>query len=300
MRFGVNTTMVIRRYLVPILFILSATALFTACKKDIPNGGIPAFIQIDTIKVTTNANQGSASHHVTDAWIFVDGEPLGAFQLPCKIPVLKEGVHTILVRGGIKMNGISATRIPYPFYQFYQVDTRLTKDSITKISPTITYFPEIQFPYIEDFTSGGISLISDPVKSDTDLVRLTSGPDLYQGPCGALYMPPGKVDTALFYMNSTVELPGGGNPVYLELDYKNNFPFVMGLYVNTPTSVIQKQLFQFNNSDHWNKIYINLTDYISEETQAVDFKLFFGAIKIGEDTTKDAQIFIDNIKLVHN
>jgi hypothetical protein len=142
--------------------------------------------------------------------------------------------------------------------------------------------------------------MKDPVKSDTDIVRLTSGPDLYQGPCGAIYMPPGKVDTVLYYMNSNVVLPGGGNPVYLELDYKNNHPFVMGIYVNNPTSVVQKQLFQFNESENWNKIYINLTEYISGENSAIDFKLFFGALKVGEDTTKDVKIFIDNIKLVHN
>lgn len=292
--------MVIRRYLVPVVFTLFVAVLFTACEKEIPNGGIPAYIQIDTIKVTTNANQGSASHKITDAWIFVDSEPLGAFQLPCKIPVLKEGNHIIQVRGGIKMNGISATRVPYPFYQFYQVTTKLTKDSITVIQPTVTYFQDIFFPYIEDFTSGGITIMKDPVKSDTDIVRLTSGPDLYQGPCGAIYMPPGKVDTVLYYMNSNVVLPGGGNPVYLELDYKNNHPFVMGIYVNNPTSVVQKQLFQFNETENWNKIYINLTEYISGENSAIDFKLFFGALKVGEDTTKDVKIFIDNIKLVHN
>ncbi|UPT65781.1 MAG: hypothetical protein M0D57_14840 [Sphingobacteriales bacterium JAD_PAG50586_3] len=100
-------------------------------------------------------------------------------------------------------------------------------------------------------------------------------------------------------MNSNVVLPGGGSTVYLEMDYKNNFPFVMGVYVNNPTSVVQKQLFQFNNSEEWNKIYINMTDYISEEGSAIDFKLFFGAIKVGADTTEDVKIFIDNIKLVH-
>lgn len=292
--------MVIRRYLVPVVFALFVAVLFTACEKEIPNGGVPAYIQIDTIKVTSNANQGSASHNVTDAWIFVDNEPLGAFQLPCKIPVLKEGNHNILVRAGIKMNGISATRVPYPFYQFYQVNTKLAKDSVTLVSPTVTYFSDIAFPYLEDFTSGGITIMKDPSKSDTDIVRLTSGPDLYQGPCGAIYMPPGNIDTTLFYMNSNVVLPGGGEVVYLEMDYKNNFPFVMGLYVNKPTSVVQKQLFQYNVSENWNKIYINLTEYISGESNAIDFKLFFGAIKVGEDTTKDVKIFIDNIKLVHS
>ncbi|UPT65780.1 MAG: hypothetical protein M0D57_14835 [Sphingobacteriales bacterium JAD_PAG50586_3] len=166
------------------------TGFFSACKKEVPNGGIPAYIQIDTIKVTTNANQGSASHKVTDAWIFVDSEPLGAFQLPCKIPVLKEGNHTILVRGGIKMNGISATRVPYPFYQFYQTDVNLVKEQVTVIQPTVTYFTDLLFPYKEDFTSGGITLMKDPANSDADIVRLTSGPDLKEGPCGAIYMPP--------------------------------------------------------------------------------------------------------------
>lgn len=290
--------MIKKGYFITLFTLIAVAGLFQACEKDIANNGIPAFIKIDTMTVSTGTGQGSASHKITDAWVFIDNEPIGTFELPALIPILEEGTHTLLVRGGIKMNGIAATRVPYPMYQFYEQQITLIKDCVVTVTPAIQYFPGIQFPYIEDFTSGGVSLIAAPGISDVDIQRLTSGPDLLQGPCGAILMPPGQIDTALFYTNTNIELPINGTVVYLELDYKNNFPFVMGLYVNNPSNVIQKQLFQFNQSEQWNKIYINLTDYVSAETSALDFNLFFGAIKVGEDTTKDVKIFIDNVKLV--
>ena len=41
---------------------------------------IPAYIRIENINVsTTTAEQGSNSHNILDAWIFVDNQLIGAF-----------------------------------------------------------------------------------------------------------------------------------------------------------------------------------------------------------------------------
>lgn len=272
---------------------------FTGCKKQDDEDLIPAYIRIDTIKLSANSLQGGNRHKITDAWIFVDGEALGCFELPCEIPVLKSGKHNILVRAGIKLNGISATRLPYPMYQFYSIDSvNLVKKETTVLNPVVNYFQDISFPYIEDFSSGSTSLVKDPV-ADTGLVRLSSGPDLLDGSCGAIILPPGT-ENAQVYTTSNLFLPGANTNVFLEMNYKCDYTFYAGLFVNTPGSIVTNQIIGLNPTDgQWNKIYVNLTPEVTAQTNASSFRLFFRAIKATEDSLKTANIFLDNIKIVH-
>ena len=276
-----------------------AVALFAGCKKQDDQDLIPAYIQIDTIKLNAGQQQGGPYHKITDAWIFVDNQPLGCFELPCKIPVLKSGKHNILVGGGIKINGIGASRIPYPFYQFYAIDSvNLVKTQTVTLNPVVSYFSGIQFPYLEDFSSGSTSFIDVP-EGDTGLVRLNAGADLLDGACGAFIMPPG-INTAQAYTTSNLLLPGGGDNVYLEFNFKSNHTLFAGLYVNNPNEVVVNQIIGLNPSpDNWNKVYVNLTPEVSSAINAGSFRLFFRVIKSGEDTLKDVRILLDNIKIVN-
>lgn len=288
-----------KRFFAGLAIVGFAVLFLSSCKKLEEGEGIPSYIKIDTIKLTTVAGQGSATHKIVDAWIFVDDQPLGTFELPCKIPALKAGLHKISVRPGIQLNGVAATRVPYPFYTFYEETVTLYQDSAITINPTVKYFQDTEFPYIEDFTSGGVSLIADPAYNDTTIIRLTSGPELLDGPCGFIHMPPGNIDSVLVYMNTAVALPKGGANVYLEMDYKTNYPMLIGMYANNPSSVVQEALYGVNEKEGWNKIYFNLTQFVSSQQSAQTYNLFFGIIKAPEDTTKDVKIYIDNIKLVY-
>lgn len=282
-----------------LLGIAALVALVLAgCKKQNDEDLIPAYIQIDTIKLNAGLAQGGPYHKITDAWIFVDNEPLGCFELPCKIPVLKSGKHNILVRAGIKINGIGASRLPYPFYQFYSIDSvDLVKTQTVTLNPVVTYFQDTQFPYLEDFSSGSVSFIPD-ANGDTGLVRLNSGPDLLDGACGAFIMPPG-INNAQVYTTSNIVLPGGGANVYLEFSFKSNYTLFAGLYINNPNEIVVDQIIGLNPSpDKWNKVYVNLTPEVSAAVNASSFRLFFRVIKATEDSLVDARVLIDNIKIV--
>ncbi len=272
--------------------------VFAGCKKQNDEDLIPAYIQIDTITLNAGQAQGGPYHKITDAWIFVDSEPLGCFELPCKIPVLKSGKHNILVRAGIKINGIGASRIPYPYYQFYAADSvDLVKTQTVTLNPVVTYFPDTQFPYLEDFSSGSTSFLED-VAGDTGLVRLNTAPDLLDGACGAFIMPPG-INSAQVYTTSNLILPGGGANVYLEFSFKSNYTLYAGLYINNPGEIVVNQIIGLNPSpDRWNKVYVNLTPEVSSAVNASSFRLFFRVIKTTEDSLVDARILLDNIKIV--
>ncbi len=93
------------------------------------------------------------------------------------------------------------------------------------------------------------------------------------------------------------QLPGQGQPVFLEIDYKCDNAFGVGLFVDEFSTITVAQLIVVNPSEKWNKIYINLGPNISLYGNNARYKVFFEG-KLNEGDT-EARFYFDNIKLVH-
>ena len=100
----------------------------------------PSFIQIDDFQFSiSNNNQGTSSEKITDAWIYLNGNLEGAYELPATIPLHYEGIQELSIYPGIKRNGISADRKKYPFYTQFDTTINLIPDSILLLQPTTKY-----------------------------------------------------------------------------------------------------------------------------------------------------------------
>ena len=111
--------------------------------------------------------------------------------------------------------------------------------------------------------------------------------------------PPSRTDSFFTFQVSTdaiEDLPQAGAPVYLELDYKCNTTFLVGVYVNYPL-VVRKDLLFINPKEDWNKIYINLTGTISESINAPSFSIFVEMMRDFDQT--ENEIYLDNFKIVY-
>ncbi len=277
---------------------------YTACDVINPEEEVPSYIHIDDIAfyVTEPITQGTASHKITDAWVYIDDHPLGVFELPATFPVLYVGKHTLKVRAGVKNTGFSRIRLAYPFYDFYINDStfELFRDSIVDISPSVMYFPETIFAWIEDFEDIGISIDSTN-DSDVNMVRVTSGNDVFEGNAsGAIYMTPDKS----FYRGLTTdkfELPQSGKAVFLEMDYKNNVDLQLRLWSNNGSQSDEIELITLtpkqdsNGQPLWGKIYIEVTNAILDMSSAENYQIEF----ITDGGTSGGEVFIDNLKLLH-
>ncbi len=92
--------------------------MLTSCYKFDGDQTIPAYLKIDTVLLKTYyPEQGSNSNAIKDVWVYVNDQQIGAFELPAMFPVLAMGNQKLEIRPGIKVNGISSTRAPYPFYK---------------------------------------------------------------------------------------------------------------------------------------------------------------------------------------
>jgi len=284
--------------IIPALFIVVVIGLFTSCEVFNPEEQIPSYIHIDKIDLNTTSEQGSNSSKITDAWVYVDDQLVGAYELPVTLPVLFSGTHTVVIKPGIKVNGISATRAVYPFYKPYTASINLFPDSIITINPTLTYNTYTVFEWKEAFEDGGIS-IDKTLFSDTTIDKTSDITKVFEGSySGVVHLDATHEFFQGVSLNSLI-LPTGDAPVFLELNYKTDALIKVGLYANSSSSVMKLDVLYINKSANWNKIYINLNSAIARATNnPFDFQV---CIEMQKDTdASSAEILFDNIKLVHN
>jgi len=274
--------------------VLSIT--LQGCNKADNAQTIPSYIVVNEFTLTTTSVQGTNSHQITDAWIFVDDKLMGVFELPARVPTLSTGQQNVKIFAGIKNNGQSEDRIRYPFYTNYDATVDLIPDSSITINPSIGYIADLDI-WEEDFEDGGISF-SKTSLSDTNFAQDNTDP--FEGSkSGVVTFAP----TDLFFEARTNEpsfnnFPKVGQPVYLELNYRSNNSFVFGLFNNDgslPTDA-QLSIFTFSPKAEWNKTYINLTDAVSGLPAATEFDIYLSAFNNGE--TASPKIEMDNIKVV--
>ena len=259
--------------------------LFFSCTKE-NNDTIPSYIHVENINFDENT-----THNITDVWIYINDNLQGIYELPALFPVLENGEQMVRIRAGIKSNGISSTRIPYPFYASYFHFTELLQDSIIIINPTITYSENNSFAFIEDFEGVGLDL-SITNNSDTTIHTITNGSKHY----GAGFLNDSIIDFEIA-TDEIKNLPKGGAPVFLELDYKSNTRFLAGVYINKPLEIERKDLVWITPKEDWNKIYINLTEIISESINSESHKIF---LSMQRDFSLDTnRIYFDNLKVIY-
>jgi len=285
--------------LIPFLLLFSvigAWVSISSCSKPAP---IPAYIHIDSVALhTLPALDGSNSHNIPDAWVFVDDQLVGAFELPATIPVPQTGVHTLSIAAGIKENGSSSERQAYPFYQNWSTTINLVPESRTVIKPLVTYLPSSRpFDWKEDFEGVGISIIDTLSPTDTKFIK--DSVNKFEGHYGgSAYLDPfaSPAQTHFECESATAFLrPPEGLEVYLEINFKCNNEFYLGL-LNT-TNYQSIIYVTFLPTTTWKKMYVRLTDVLAGITQGGTYRIFFGMN--ADPAVARPEMHIDNIKLIH-
>jgi hypothetical protein len=288
----------------PIQFPLHRTLLIgvcslvlTACELINPDEQIPSFLRIEEYSLVTSASQGIAVHKLTDAWVFVDEELVGVYELPASIPVLSAGPTKVRIEAGSRVSGLVGQRASNPFMNHFNGTIELFADSHLVFNPVMTYTGNTVFKWMEEFSDPGVSLVATSL-NDGDLVRV-SGSEAYAGQSFKMSLTESQLlvecATALAY-----PLPGLGAPVYLEFSYRNNNSLYVGLISGTPGGVTQTSVLVLNPSADWNHVYVNLTSVLSSGTLAgaIGHQVFFGFLR-DQGVTGEAYAVLDNIKLMH-
>ena len=300
-------------------FLLIILVLFS-CKKFKGSQEIPAYLHIEPWTFTTNyIIYGAATEAITDAWVYVDGDLLGCYEIQShddgmyvRVPVLEKDSHKLQIYPGVKLNGIASTRIQYPFYKPYVITRTLTPGKIDTISPSTVYYSidstsmRFKREAMEDFEDiNNIKLDSTP-NSKTKIRQIShrNNPNAWLDPYDTInHYRSGRVqltDSINIFEIASKELrnlPTVGNYVLLELDYKCDNNFLVGMYIHTSQSgVMDKELYYLKATDIWKKVYLNFSPTVTENFNADYVKFYFRGYQGEADTTN---FYFDNLKLIY-
>ena len=301
--------------------VLIFTLGFISCRKFEGSQKVPSYIHIESIEVDSLTDYfvyGANTHKITDAWVYVDDNLIGVYELPSTFPILKKGQHKVAIRGGIMVDGRSPARDMYPFYMpcVYQ-NVNLVEDSIVNLSPVLNYYPigdGTNVAWMEDFENS-ISLLPD-AESDTNMFRCT-GSEAWSSVnsfwSGKVELPPDSLDFTIATADE-FDFYKGMNGVYcmLEMDYNCNDTFFVGVQYYKDYTLETLPLVKVTPTDkthdkpqRWNKIYINIGPQMNINSSASYFKIYFTSnLSTIYDppyhpNSKPRYYYFDNLKLLY-
>lgn len=290
----------------PSLFIIAiAACLFAGCDIINPEEPVPAYLHLPGVSVqTAEAVEGTASSNITEAWVSVNGDFVGAYALPATLPVIAEGTAEVIVQAGVKDNGLGSTPDIYPFFNNFEVVTELQPNIADTIRPVFEYSENTQFAFIEPFEEGAHIFEEIRRGSINQMSQETDG--AFEGRSLRIELD----TTASIIEAATLDRYTGltsntTTSVYLEVNYKSDIPVTFGIIGHQagglPGAGEAVFLSGFNPSGEWKKIYFNLSVAVVE-SRLSEFQIVFQAaipVEQGQFARDEAVVMMDNIKLLH-
>jgi hypothetical protein len=303
-----------------LIFSLSIAALFSLASCDKDEAQIPSYLNIESIDLETTANQGTDDHKISVVWITVGGDLIGPFELPCTIPILKEGEHEIVLKAGVRINGIAATRMIYPPFdegssgiEVLNSDNEtistitLIKDSVVSVHGIARYHDDVKFLEMENFEGAGLALDTIQLK-DTSLtspvytanLTVTNEPsEVFEGQKAGYAHLTEDLNEVIIRTVSKFPIPESTGRTFVELNYKNTDYISVGYALTGNFGTIVRNKLFLKPTEEWNKVYVSISpleDALSNNIDAENFYVFIrGALSDGET---EADIYIDNLKVI--
>jgi len=280
------------KFVILLLFI----NLMYSCTLFEPTSPIASYIHIDSVILQTDyATQGSNSNRIVDVWVVYDNLYLGTFPLPADIPLIGDGMHNIKIKAGILENGISGSRSAYVKYTTFDTTIALSTTNKSTFTPVVGYGEANVFPQIEDFDDASLSLITTTTGNVQLLITSLSDTNSFEGNSGVATLdenhPVFEVATSTpFALPLSV-------PSYMELNYKGEQDFEVGVFITTSGGIIKSSLLTIRSSSVWKKIYINLSNLGGVATDGINYKVYLHAEKPASLTT--SSLYFDNLKVVY-
>lgn len=273
-----------------------------ACDLINPDEDEPAFLKIDSIRLSESfISHGSVSHNITDAWVFVNDEMIGIFELPATIPVLAEGEQSLLIGPGIEVSGLSELRDNYLFYTAYSTPFNFIPGEIQEVEPVVRYREEGNnyiYDVVDDFENI-FSGFAPSNQSDTTIIKSEAADEVFEGNASGVINITPDMDFVQIQTASAYELPLAGKVIYMELDYNTEVEFTIGVFINN--NGFQDQIIDYitlrKTNGQWKKAYIALTALLSNSVNPENFIFYFrSGLPAGGGVS--GKIMLDNVKLM--
>jgi len=270
---------------------------FSSCDIINPPEEIPAYLEVNPFTFTIQVGQGTVENDIRDAWLVLDNNSLGVFELPLRIPILDLGEGTLTIFPGIRENGINTSPQINPFMKPYITDVNFVETETVVINPSTNYETDVKFRALDDF-EGSTQFNLEEDGNDSTKVFITFVDPFEGGGSGSITLNDSFpiIETGLNVLFS--DLPTNGEQVYIEIHYKGNIDFNIGLKRQQGISIPSNDYFiGIIAEEEWKKIYINLRDPLASG----NFESYQILLAAAHDPVNgsESKLFLDNFKLMH-
>jgi len=293
-----------------VFLFLFLNIVLGSCSLLEPDELVPSYIQIDSFALVDNPNadEGSLTNQIVDAWVFIDDEMIGIFELPAKVPVLTSGNHKLTVGPGILVSTNSTIRENYPFYNAHvdQNFSLIAGESVDLI-PQTSYRDEgstYEYIVVDDFETA-FTQIDSFSGSAAAILKTEADGYVYDG-TGSGLVTISKNDSLVALRTPAYQFPASSKPVYMEMDYFSDYSVTIGVFVKNIG--IQNEVIDYltikpttdeDGEEAWKKAYVELTSITSAAANPESFYVFFNVRIESPALRKDGHFALDNIKFMY-
>ncbi|WP_116127597.1 hypothetical protein [Lewinella sp. IMCC34183] len=276
------------------LLLLLPVLLLTACPADLEVE--PAFVTVDGFQLEAGPGRGAATMDVREVWAFADGEFIGVFPLPARIPLYRVGPVNLRLEAGIRQDGRSVTPDIYPFYTPFERSVDLQSGVTQELGELpVTYRPETVFGFVEDFEATTPRVFTEVLAGaggitvQTDVVRSGAA-------AGAVILSDTSTLVEVATQRSYAGLSETPVNVWLEVDYRGDglgLFGVVGTQGGLPVRVFDPG---FLPRDTWTKLYVNLSPVVGSSGLA-ELRVALSTVLPPE--LARGTVYLDNLKLLY-
>lgn len=279
-------------------YLLFLIPILGGCSLTDSDQPIPSYLVINEVNVFTTENQGAPTHNLSDVWVSVDNQLIGVFEIPTRIPIIvTEETTKIKISPGFRNNGENSRSFIYNLMTSQEMTMPIVPGEEIELTPTFAYSENAIFDFVEGFESSGHIFTLDLDSIPETFIDITDEDAIEGSKSGKISLNETYNDIAVATIFNYDRSLNAGSESYLEMDYKCDIPFFVGvIYVQDGKSVTQP-LIALNTQEDWNKIYIDFS-LILTSPSIVNYRVYF-TTSVEPLDVPSGEIFLDNLKFVH-
>lgn len=274
------------------------TIIFTlpSCGLTDNEAPVPFFIDLANPSVQAVSNFGKDTNKITDVWVFADGQILGVFPLPAKVPVTHTGKEIeITLLAGIRNNGMNDQPVFYPFYKSIVQKVNPAANEHINIPLDFKYVETAKIPVNESFENTNSFTLDIDGKPET-FIKPTTSMSILGNYSGEVTLTSAIRFVEIASAQSILAGENGRGESYIEFDYKGEGEIAVGLAKFLNGNINIEYFLFVPGRENWNKIYVEVTDKLSSQDYE-KYNLLLAFSKTGN--SEQSKIYVDNFKHVH-
>jgi hypothetical protein len=268
------------------------------CLSSCKPSAVPSYLYIPSFQLDVKPGEGTSSENITELWVYLDEQPLGVFATPALIPIVHEGSGKIKIFAGIKNNGISDTRIRYPFFHSFDTSLVFSELSYDTIVPQFEYESSCVIEEL-GFESGNFLV---ELSGNAGVFSATTDPNIvFEGNRSGMGILTSGLSKIYFKDDANRNFVSG-EMNFLEMNYSCNNKMSVGLLVTEASGVTKELVLIMNPTQSvdgvpvWKKIYVDFGAIPLKHPQAIYYEWYVESIP--DEQNKAVEVYLDNLKWV--